>query len=378
MAYHIRTDMTAATPMPEFPRFAAAHAVIEHAIRDRAFPGAAYGILLNGEVVALESAGQFTYDAASPRVTPSTVFDLASVTKVVATTAIVMLLYDRGILSLDEHLGDILPGFVVGMAPGSGKNRVTLRSLLAHSSGLPGYVRLFENHDTPESMIRAALRLPLDAPPGTRVEYSDIGFILLGKVLEVLSGDTLSRFFQREIAAPLALETARYCPPLDWRPQIPPTENDTTFRHRIIQGEPQDENCVALGCVAGHAGLFANSADILRFAACILAEGRTASGHQLFQPETVRLFATRQSEPDGTTRALGWDTPGNPSSSGKFFSPESIGHLGYAGTSLWIDPVRNLAVVLLTNRTWPDRANDAIRQIRPAFHDAIAEDLNRS
>jgi serine-type D-Ala-D-Ala carboxypeptidase len=379
LRYHKRTDMTSSPLNPgsarDGRRFAAAHAVLEQAIRDRDFPGAAYGILLNGEVIALDAAGQFTYDPASPHVAPSTVFDLASLTKVIATTAIAMLLYDRRVLSLDALLGEILPGFVVGMVPGSGKNRVTLRSLLAHSSGLSGYARLFEQHHSPETMLRAALRLPLDVPPGTRAEYSDIGFILLGKALEVLSGDLLSRVFHREIATPLGLVTARFCPPLHWRPQIPPTEYDTSFRRRIIQGEVQDENCYALGGVAGHAGLFADAGDVLRFAACILAKGLAPSGKQLFRSETVELFATRQTEPDGTTRALGWDTPGMPSSSGKFFSPESIGHLGYAGTSLWIDPVRNLAVVLLTNRTWPDRANEAIRQVRPAFHDAIAAAL---
>jgi serine-type D-Ala-D-Ala carboxypeptidase len=375
--------MTAAASIPDpephgRPRLAAAHAVLEDAVRDRAFPGCAYGILLNGEVAALNAVGQFTYDAPAPPVTPSTVYDLASLTKVIVTTAAAMLLYDRGVLSLDTPLGEILPAFVIGMAPGSGKDRVTLRSLLAHSSGLPGYVRLFEQHHSPEAVLRAALGLPLDVPPDSRVEYSDIGFILLGKALEVLAGDILSRFFHREIAAPLGLETACFNPPPGWRSQIPPTENDTTFRHRIIQGEVQDENCFALGGIAGHAGLFANAADVLRFATCILAKGRTSAGKELFQPETVQLFTMRRTTPPGTARTLGWDTPTPPSSSGKFFSAASIGHLGYAGTSLWIDPVRNLAVVLLTNRTWPDRANDAIRVVRPAFHDAIAEDLNRS
>lgn len=372
--------MTSPAPIPEpaltgRQRFPAAHGVVEQAIRDRAFPGAAYGILLNGEVVAHEAAGRFTYDANSPQVTPSTMYDLASVTKVMSTTAIAMLLYDRGVLSLDMRLGDILPRFVIGAAPGSGKSYVTLRSLLAHSSGLPAYVRLFEQNHSPDAMLRAALHLPLEAPPDTRAEYSDIGFILLGKAIEVLSGESLARLFDHEIAVPLGLKSARFWPPIDARPQIPPTENDTILRNRIIQGEVQDENCSALGGAAGHAGLFANALDVLRFADCILAGGRTGSGRQLFKHETVKLFATRQIEPAGTTRALGWDTPSTPSSSGKFFSPESIGHLGYSGTSLWIDPARRLAIVLLTNRTWPDRANDAIRAVRPAFHDAIAQDL---
>jgi len=356
-------------------RFAAAHAVLEQAVASRAFPGAAYGILLNGEIVALDAVGRFTYAAVSPAVTASTVFDLASLTKVIATTALAVLLYDRRILSLDALLGDILPGFVIGMEPGSRKRYVTLRMLLAHSSGLPGYARLFEQHHSPEAMLRAVLRLPLEALPGARAEYSDIGFVLLGKALEILSGDILARFFHREIATPLGLETARFCPTPDLRSHIPPTENDAAFRHRIIQGEVQDENCYALGGVAGHAGLFANSLDVLRFATCILAGGLTFDGKQLFQPETIRLFATRQTEPAGTSRALGWDTPSEPSSSGKSFSPESIGHLGFAGTSLWIDPARAFAAVLLTNRTWPDRSSNAIKEVRPAFHDAIAEVL---
>jgi serine-type D-Ala-D-Ala carboxypeptidase len=369
-------------------RFRAAREVVERAIEGRAFPGAAWGVLLDSEVVALDAAGRFTYGQDAPEVTPSTVFDLASLTKVMVTTAMAMLLHDkgranrsrlqqepRGVLDLEARLGDILPAFVVGGERGLHRERVTMRMLLAHSSGLPGYGRLFEAHHTPEAMLRAALHMSLEAQPGTRAEYSDIGFILLGKALEVLSGDLTVRFFSREIASPLGLDTARFCPPDDWRPHIPPTEEDPVYRRRVIQGEVQDENCHALGGVAGHAGLFSHALDVLRFAACILAEGRTAHGSQLFQPETVRLFAMRQAEPQGTTRALGWDTPSDPSSSGRHFSPRSIGHLGYAGTSLWIDPERRLAVVLLTNRTWPDRANKAIQEVRPAFHDAVAEGI---
>jgi CubicO group peptidase (beta-lactamase class C family) len=147
--------------------------------------------------------------------------------------------------------------------------------------------------------------------------------------------------------------------------------NDTSFRHRVIQGEVHDEHAFVLGGSAGHAGLFANARDVLRFAACILGQGRRASDRQLFKAETLSLFTTRQDRPEGTSRALGWDTPTIPSSSGKHFSTSSIGHLGYTGTSLWIDPERRIAVVLLTNRTWPDRTNKAIQNVRPAFHDAV-------
>jgi serine-type D-Ala-D-Ala carboxypeptidase len=353
-------------------RFQAARRVLSQAVAERAFPGAAYGVWLNGSVVALDAVGTFTYDADAPEVTPATVYDLASLTKVIATTAIAMLLYDRGILDLDTRLGDILPAFVIGDERGTGRIKVTLRSLLAHSSGLPSYGQLFAAHTTPAGVMRGALQTRLEASPGARAEYSDIGFILLGKALEVLAGDIISRLFTREIATPLGLTSARYCPPPDWKTGIPPTEHDYWYRNRVIQGEVQDENCDALGGASGHAGLFSNTLDVLKFAALILDEGKTPGGRQIFQPATVALFATRQSDPEGTTRALGWDTPGEPSSAGRFFGPRSVGHLGYAGTSLWIDPDRRLAAVLLTNRTWPDRQNKAIQSVRPAFHDALA------
>jgi CubicO group peptidase (beta-lactamase class C family) len=356
-------------------RFHGARRVLAEAINARAFPGAAYGVLLKGEVVALDAIGAFTYDEGAPQVTPATVYDLASLTKVMATTAIAMLLYDRGVLDLDAPLGDILPAFVIGDAGIRERIRVTLRSLLAHSSGLPGYGQLFAAHSTPAGVLRGALQTPLEAPPGSRAEYSDIGFILLGKALEVLSGQDLARLFEVEIAQPLGLASARYLPPADWRAGIPPTEHDYLYRNRVIQGEVQDENCFALGGVSGHAGLFSNVLDVLKFSRCILAGGLLADGGRLFQPGTVDLFAARQTEPAGTTRALGWDTPGERSSSGTSFSARSIGHLGYAGTSLWIDRERQLAVVLLTNRTWPDRQNRAIQTVRPAFHDALASGI---
>ncbi len=364
----------AANSLP--PNCASARAVLEQAVHQRAFPGAAFGVLHRGAIVALDAVGRFTYEDDAPSVQPATVFDLASVSKVVATTAAAMLLCDRGLFDLDMRLGDILPRFVIGMDPGSGKERVTLRMLLAHSSGLPGYVTFFRTCSTPEELLRAALQLPLEAHPGARTEYSDPGYILLGKVIEVLAGEPLDAFCAREIFTPLGLASTRFRPPAESRSAIPPTENDTAFRGRILQGEVQDENAFVLRGVAGHAGVFSNVPDLLRFAQCVLDQGRTASGHQLFSPATLALFATPHTTPDNKTRALGWDVPTAPSSSGQHFGPRSIGHLGYAGTSLWIDPAQALAVALLTNRTWPDRSSDAIRQIRPAFHDAVVESLN--
>ena len=359
-------------------QFTAARAVLEKAVAERAFPGAAYGVLHRGSIVALDSVGRFTYEPNSHAVGPDTVFDLASVSKVLATTAAAMILVDRGKLDLDTRLGDILPGFVIGMAPGSGKERVTLRMLLAHTSGLPAYETLFRNCDTPEALLRATLKLPLEAKPGTRTEYSDFGFILLGKATEILSYKRLDVFCTREIFEPLGLTATRFRPQQESRPLIPPTEEDLTFRGRVIQGEVQDENCYVLGGVAGHAGLFSNVRDVLGFAQCILAQGRTRDRRQLFQPETLDLFAQREESSDGTARALGWDVPTAGSSSGRYFGPRSLGHLGYSGCSLWIDPDQELAVALLTNRTWPDRSSQAIKQVRPVFHDAVIEALRGS
>jgi CubicO group peptidase (beta-lactamase class C family) len=361
---------TAASTVNQRERFSHAYSVLERAIQDRAFPGAAFGVLSQGKVIALDGVGRFTYEADSPPVAPATIYDLASVTKVVATTAAAMLLYDRGALDLDQPLGDILPGFIVGVPSPRERCEVTFRTLLAHSSGLPAYARLFETNATPAALLQACLRMPLELPPGTRAEYSDIGFILLGKALEVLTSEPLDHFCNREIFAPMGLATTRYKPPLSWKETIPPTVNDTTLRQRIIQGEVHDENCFVLGGVSGHAGLFSNVLDLLRFASCILPEGE-AAGERLFSAKTVKTFASRQSPQPGSSRALGWDTPSGASSSGSRFSGNSIGHLGYTGTSLWIDLNQRLAVALLTNRTWPDRASQAIRAVRPAFHDAV-------
>jgi CubicO group peptidase (beta-lactamase class C family) len=350
-------------------QFARAYSILERAIAEHAFPGAVFGVLAQGGVIALDGVGGFTYDLPAELITPSTVFDLASVTKVIATTSMAMLLYQSGQLSLDQPLAQILPAFAEGETAGGARRRVTLRMLLAHASGLPGYVRLFEESEGREALLHACLRLPLVSAPGSRAEYSDPGFILLGEALEVIAGERLQGFCAREVFAPLSMTSTRFRPPTDWRSAIPPTEEDLTFRHRILQGEVQDENCFVLGGTAGHAGLFSNALDPLLYAECLL--GR----QQLFRTKTIQLFTTRAALPPESSRALGWDTPSQPSSSGSFFSRHSAGHLGYAGTSLWIDFERQVAIVLLTNRTWPHRQSQTIRSVRPAFHDAVMEAL---
>lgn len=341
-------------------------AVLAAGVEERAFPGAAFAVLHKNEAVLQGAVGHFTYDDDAPGVTLTTIFDLASVTKVVATTAMAMLLYDRGKLDLQQRVIELLPAF---QSEDLRRERVTVAMLLVHSSGLPAYVRLFERARTRAELIPLAMGCPLEAEPGTRAEYSDIGFILLGEILQRLAGEALDSFCSREIFQPLGMKCTFFNPASGRRTDIPPTVEDQSFRKRIVQGEVHDENASVMGGVAGHAGLFSNTTDLMKFSKCLLG-----SGPALFRPETVALFAERQ-PPPGSSRALGWDTPSSPSQSGKYFSQHSFGHLGYTGTSLWIDAERQIAIALLTNRTWPHRESQAIKKIRPAFHDAIMEEL---
>jgi CubicO group peptidase (beta-lactamase class C family) len=387
--------------------------VVDEAIREQAFPGASIAVSHAGKLVALKAMGTFVFDAnpeCAPsklrksedfdlRVSPSSLFDLASLTKPLATATMTMLLYERGLLELEAPVVGTIPELVSKEDPR--RKAITFRMLLAHSSGLPPYERLFLKAHSREELLRAAFTVPLTAAPGTRAEYSDIGFIILGVALERIAGEPLDAFCQREIFGPLGMSNTTFNPPTEMRRQIPPTADErselhgadapaseppiaeitpggssnkrrSTFRNRIIQGEVQDENASVLGGVAGHAGLFATAEDVARFAHAML-EG----GTPILRPETVALFTRREPHPAGTTRTLGWDTPSNPSQSGKHFGPNSYGHLGYTGTSLWIDPDRQLSITLLTNRTWPDCANQAIKQLRPKFHDAVIEAMKR-
>ena len=391
--------------------FASAFSILRESIAQRAFPAASIAVTHEGRLLALRSFGHFTYEAGAPsfsrilreggdsdlEVTPSTLFDLASLTKPVATTAMAAILYERGLLELDSPVVGILPEFLADDCHELDPRRheVTFRMLLAHSSGLPAYEKLFLSAHTRDELLLAALTTALSTDPGTRAEYSDIGFIVLGAALERIAEESLDAFCQREIFGPLAMTHTTFNPPAEIRKQIPPTADDATFRHRVIQGEVQDENASIMGGVAGHAGLFSTAEDLAIFAHTMLQcgagtparempvpisreSGTGSIPHPILRPETIALFTRREPAPVGTSRALGWDTPSTPSQSGKYFGPNSYGHLGYTGTSLWIDPDRQLSITLLTNRTWPDCSNQAIKQIRPRFHDAIVGALQKS
>lgn len=367
--------------------FGSAFSILHDAIAAHAFPAASVTVTHRGRLVALKALGQFVYEEngdaprladsarrGNPEVSPATLFDLASVTKVVATTTMAAILYERGLLELDAPVAGTVPEFLADSCGDLDPRRrdITFRQLLAHSSGLPAYEKLFLKAQSRDDLLRAAVTMPLSSDPGTKAEYSDIGFIILGEALARIAQEPLDTFCQREIFGPLAMTSTTFNPPPEMRSKIPPTVDDRTFRHRIIQGEVQDENAFVLGGVAGHAGLFSTAEDVARFAQAMLSAG------SILRPETIGLFTRRESAPAGTSRALGWDTPSSPSQSGKYFGPSSYGHLGYTGTSLWIDPERQLSITLLTNRTWPDCSNQSIKQIRPKFHDAVVESLNLS
>lgn len=345
--------------------FQRAFHLLGEAIAACVFPAAATAVTSGGKLVALKGFGSFTFDKQAPPVTENTIFDLASVSKVVATTAMAMILYDRGELDLEIPVRSIIPEFA---GEDRRRSQVTVHMLLVHSSGLPAYEKLFEQARTRDDLLQRAYRIPLAAEPGSLTAYSDVGFMILGELLARVGGDDLAHFSQANIFGPLGMANTCYCPPVPMRSGIPPTVNDTWFRHRVIQGEVHDENASVMGGTAGHAGVFSCGADVAVFAHSMLHGN-------LVRPETVSLFTRRDARPAGSSRALGWDTPSQPSQSGKYFSRASFGHLGYTGTSLWIDPERQLSVTLLTNRTWPDNRNQAIQQVRPAFHDAIVEAL---
>jgi CubicO group peptidase (beta-lactamase class C family) len=350
--------------------FSLAFNILAKAVANHAFPGCSLAVTYRGELVAHKALGQFTYQSSSPAVSTESLFDIASLTKAVATTTMAMILYERGVLDLEAPVSAIVPEFACDDAR---RRTVTLRMLLTHSSGLPAYEKLFLRAQTREELLRAAFSMELTADPATRAEYSDIGFIVLGVALERLADEPLETFCRREVFGPLAMSRTTFNPAESLSENIPPTADDRTFRHRVIQGEVQDENASVLGGVAGHAGLFSTAEDLARFAHAMLNGGRP-----ILRPHTVEVFTRRENMAVGTSRALGWDTPSAPSQSGKYFSTRSYGHLGYTGTSLWIDPERQLSITLLTNRTWPDCKNQAIKQVRPAVHDALVEALEKN
>lgn len=346
-------------------RFSAAARVLEHAVAQRAFPAAVIEVGDAARPLWRQAFGRLRFEAGAPAAAEDTIFDLASLTKVLATATLVMQQAERGAMGLDDPVGQHVAAW-----QGADRAHVTARDLLAHCAGLAAYVPFYRDYAGRAEFGRALCSVPLEYEPRTKSAYSDLGFMLLGFILE------------RDTALPARFDALRshmgivddlqFNPPALWKPRTAPTETDP-WRGRLLVGEVHDENAAALGGAAGHAGLFGTAAACGQYARHLLQvlDGKVGA----FQRAGVETFITRRADVPGSSRALGWDTMRPSSSCGSRMSPRAFGHTGFTGTSLWIDPDRGVYVVLLTNRVHPSRANEAIRQVRPAVHDAVMEAL---
>jgi CubicO group peptidase (beta-lactamase class C family) len=316
--------------------------------------------------------GRQTYDSKSPAVNVDTIYDAASLTKPVVTATLVAKQVEAGHIGLDLPIARYIPEWNDGPNP-DWRKLVTIRNLLTHSSGLPAHKEYFLTLHSQREFIDAICREPLEYAPGTKTIYSDLGFILLGEILERATGKTIDQLAREEIFAPLDMGSTMFNPPKSFFGRIAPTENDATFRKQQVQGVVHDENAFAMGGVAGHAGMFTTAGDLAAFCQMLL-NGGIYDYHRMLNRATVLQFTAPQALANNTG-TLGWMMPTPNSSSGRYFSPRSFGHLGFAGTSIWIDPDRQLFIILLTNRVYPTRDNNKIAAVRPAVHDAVIESL---
>ena len=367
-------------------------AALQLAVGDGVFPGAQLAVRLRGELLCVAVAGRLSSEPPGLPVQPSTIYDLASLTKPLATVTSVLLLIQRAKIALEDPVQQALAeleGTPIGQA--------TVRDLLTHRSGLPGWRPLYERLDArgivpglpggDQPVKQHVLQMIRDEPliyaRGERSVYSDLGFMLLGFLVERLSGMALDLWCEEAIVRPLRADPLTFCPtagraqlgvarPTVDASRIAPTEQDE-WRNRFLCGEVHDENAAAMGGVAGHAGLFGTAESVLAVSGSWLRgyHGRES----ILDRELVRQFTARQESAARSSWALGWDTPSAPSSSGSCFSERSFGHLGYTGTSLWIDPLCELEVVLLSNRVHPSRRNEKIKVFRPCIHDLIYQEF---
>ena len=336
--------------------------VVRAAIADGAAPGAAVAVARYGRLVHLKGYGRIDWAPDARPVDEETIYDLASLTKVIGTTTAAMMLEEEGRLDLDRRVAEYLPEF-----SDPAKAPITVRMLLTHRGGLEAFARLFTEYRGREQYLEQINRRPLAAQPGTTTIYSDWDLILLQAIIERITAQPLDVFLNETLFRPLGMEHTVFLPHSALRPWIAPTERDAT-RGGLIWGEVHDPNAWAIGGVAGHAGLFSTASDLAVFAQMMLNEGEYA-GRRYLQPATIARWTAPQVA--GSSRALGWDTPSGQSSSGRFFGPRSFGHTGYTGTSIWLDPEKGLFVVLLTNRVNPTAENQKHAPLRRAVADAV-------
>ena len=356
---------------------------ILEAIADSASPGAALAVVRHGQLVRLRGYGRLDWDPASAPATPSSIYDMASVTKVMATTTAAMILVDEGRLDLDAPIVRHLPWWSAGDPR---KEAVTVRQLLLHRGGLPPFRRFFLEMEGVEAYQRAIAELPLDYAPGDSTVYSDIGMMTVAWVIEEITGEPLDRFLDERVWGPLGMRDTGFSPDSALHGRVAPTEIDADYRGVHVRGVVHDENAYAVGGVAGHAGLFSSARDIAVYAAMMLDGGRAdpcdgtpgvpcgaprEAMVRIIEPSTVADFTSRHDA--SASRATGWDTPSGNSSAGRFFTGRAFGHTGFTGPSVWIDPELDLAVVLLLNRVNPTRDNTRHVPLRREVHDLAAQ-----
>ncbi len=347
------------------------HNLLKEFVARRAFPGGVLAVV-HGHELSVQAFGRLTYERNAKAVAPNTVYDGASLTKPVVTSTLVAMEVEAEKLSLDSPISSYLPEWDAGTQP-LWRQTVTLRHLLTHTSGLPGHVLYYESLLTKQQILSKAISEKLTYEPGSKCEYSDPGFILLGVILERTTGKGLDELARTKIFEPLGMKESFFKPPSESRARIAPTGTDSPLRKRLLQGEVHDDNAWVMGGVAAHAGLFSTGGDLAVFCRMILNGGMYAHKRYL-RSATVSEFTSPQPL-TGNTRALGWAMRTEPSASGRYFSTRSFGHAGFTGTSIWCDPEKNLTVVLLTNRVHPTRENEKIQEARPAIHDAVCRAL---
>ncbi len=342
-------------------------AILDRGVVDSAFPGAIAVIGNHEGPIVTVAAGHLDW-APSPVPNDRTLWDLASLTKVVGMTSGMMQLVEQGKVQLDAPVQRYLPEW-----QGPNKDKVTVRDLITHRSGLPAFRTYYKLNVSPDSTLKLFLATPLDTLPGVRMVYSDIGAILLGKIIERVTGQPLDQYLKQHVFQPLGMLDTQYRPDSSLLPRIAPTERDP-WRGRLVHGEVHDENAYALGGVSAHAGLFSTAHDLSRLAQAYL-NGGVIDGGRLASAATIRQFTTVQ-DSTFSSRALGWDTPSDRSSAGHYIQRPAFGHTGFTGTSLWIAPQHDLYVLLLTNRVNPTREHNGIGRVRVEVADAAMRALH--
>lgn len=344
------------------------HAVLARAVADGAFPGA-YAVVGTRDG-AIAEVGVGSLDAGErTQPTARTIWDLASLTKVIGTTTAVMQLVQQGRVSLDAPVVRYLPEWKA-----EGADRITVRHLLTHTGGLLAWRPLYKEATNASEALAILFATKPDTLPQVRYVYSDLGFILLGQLVQRVSGEPLATYDVAHIFGPLGMQETRYLPPVSWSSRTAPTEVDP-WRQRHLRGEVHDENAAILGGVSGHAGLFSSGHDLVRFARMYLGYGQL-EGQRVLDSTTVALL-TRVQDSSISRRALGWETPTGGNSAGHRMSPIAFGHTGFTGTSLWMDPGEGVFVLLLTNRVNPTRENRKIGAVRTELADVALDTWKR-